>query len=164
MLFAACESTDSPNQTTNLLNFFLITQSTVFGIITADFLSGLVHWMADTWGSVELIVLGKAFIRPFREHHIDPTAITRHDFIETNGDNFMAIIPGLVYLLYFFHLNEQKTVYLNYNWICYLFSLAIFVAMTNQVSSRSHLLTNKSDISNDISYNYFYFSCFLRNF
>ena len=93
--------------------------------------------MADTWGTVELFILGKAFIRPFREHHIDPTAITRHDFIETNGDNFMAIIPGLVYLLYFFHLNEHKTVCLNYNWICYLFSLAIFIAMTNQVSDSS---------------------------
>jgi hypothetical protein len=108
------------------------------GIITADFLSGLVHWMADTWGSVELKVLGKAFIRPFREHHIDPTAITRHDFIETNGDNFMAIIPGLVYLLYNFQYNEPKHISMNYNWSCYLFLLGIFIAMTNQIHKWSH--------------------------
>lgn len=115
-----------------------ILTSALCGIVLADFLSGLVHWGADTWGSVDVPIIGKAFIRPFREHHIDPTSITRHDFVETNGDNFMLTLPFLGYMTYQFLCFPPDRITENYLWNCFVFLLAIFVAMTNQIHKWSH--------------------------
>ncbi len=62
------------------------------GMIIADFISGFVHWMFDSWGSVDTPVVGKLAIRTFRHHHVDPKAMAKHDFIETNGHNFALTV------------------------------------------------------------------------
>ncbi|CAO1316711.1 unnamed protein product [Diamesa serratosioi] len=133
-----------------IINFYLIIKhfrmdristvifSAVCGILTADFGSGMVHWAADSWGSIELPILGKNFLRPFREHHIDPTSITRHDFIETNGDNFMVALPILAKLTWIFCTKSRAEIQADYPLCAYLFLCSIFVAVTNQIHKWSH--------------------------
>jgi len=82
------------------------------------------------------LLLLKNLLRNFREHHIDPTAITRHDFIETNGDNFTLIVPLLSYIAYKFSFNSIGQIHDDYNLDLYIFLLAIFISLTNQVKIR----------------------------
>ena len=65
------------------------------GFLASDVLSGVVHWSADTLFGETTPFIGRRFIRPFREHHQDPRAITHHDFVETNGNNCLATSPVL---------------------------------------------------------------------
>ncbi len=64
------------------------------GYLTADFLSGVVHWAGDTLGDETTPFIGKNFVMPFRQHHVDPKEISTHDFIETNGNNCIVVLAA----------------------------------------------------------------------
>ena len=65
------------------------------GVLAADLASGIVHWTADTWGSETLPILGRRVLRPFRVHHVNPDDFIRRDFVDTNGDVSMLVVPFL---------------------------------------------------------------------
>ena len=105
------------------------------GLLCADFVSGFVHWLADTFGSVKIPLIGPAYIATFREHHHDPLEITRHDFIEVNGNNCVVILLFLPFVA-----NVQTMISpMSAAWLelwTVAFTLAIF--LTNQVHSWAH--------------------------
>jgi ubiquitin-conjugating enzyme E2 variant len=69
---------------------------------------------------------------------VDPTAITRHDLIETNGDNCLIMLPILTLVTLKYFICCQATINAWYPWDFFLFSLCIFVMLTNQIHKWSH--------------------------
>ena len=107
----------------------------VAAMIVADLLSGLVHWGADTWGTVETPLLGSGLIRSFREHHVNPKSITRHDFIEANGNSCLVLLP-VVALALVVPISPRAP------WglfaATFLGVLCFFLAATNEFHKRAH--------------------------
>jgi len=113
------------------------------GFVMADFVSGFVHWLGDTWGTTEMPILGKALIRPFREHHVDEKAITRHDYIETNGSNCLVAVPVAAAAL-FIPLTIEGWEAPALFALVSIGSMIFWVMMTNQIHKWSHLDADKT--------------------
>lgn len=69
------------------------------GALAADLFTGLVHWGCDTWGSERTPVVGPALIHSFREHHLDPQAMLRHDWVFVNREPGIAAAVGLAFFV-----------------------------------------------------------------
>ena len=108
------------------------------GMFGADIVSGLVHWGCDTWGSPTTPVIGPIFIRTFREHHVDAMAITRHDFVETNGSNCLVSAPVLGLALFVPARSGER---LGLLVAVASVSFCLFVFVTSQIHKWSHMVT-----------------------
>ncbi|KAN0043102.1 hypothetical protein ACTA71_010737 [Dictyostelium dimigraforme] len=116
-------------------NIWILLSSTVLAMFLADFFSGIVHWAADTWGSLDTPLVGNSFIRSFREHHVVPTQMTHHDVIETNGDNCMLTVPILaITALGDITMDSTYNMFL----MSFLVNLCFWVSLTNQIHKWSH--------------------------
>jgi hypothetical protein len=104
------------------------------GYIFSDFLSGFVHWAGDTVGDESTPVFGPNFVRPFRYHHVDPEDITRHDFVETNGNNCIVAAPVLMLVLFLLPATTGMLFY----FCTFIACTALFVFATNQFHKWAH--------------------------
>jgi plasmanylethanolamine desaturase len=106
----------------------------IAGILSADFVSGIVHWTADTWGSEAMPILGRRFIRPFRVHHVNPDDFLRRNFVDTNGD--VAMIVSVILAAIFFIPLDQTWGQAS---ALFLVAFAIGGLPTNQVHQWAHM-------------------------
>jgi len=107
----------------------------VLAVLCADLVSGLVHWLCDRFFAESTPVLGAMLIKPFREHHRDPLAITRHGFFELCGNNALAVIVPVALL----RLGEGPQANARAFFVhAFVIFLALAVFATNQVHKWAH--------------------------
>ncbi|HEX3694866.1 MAG TPA: fatty acid desaturase CarF family protein [Polyangia bacterium] len=94
----ACLAFRAAHSVHGALDLLWLSLTALAGYLIADFFSGFIHWAGDTLGDESTPMFGPNFVRPFREHHTDQKGITRHDFIETNGNNCIVSVPVVLLL------------------------------------------------------------------
>lgn len=115
---------------------WLIALAIPLGVVGGDFVSGLVHWAADTYGSEDTPMIGPSLVKPFRLHHLYPRDICTHGLVETTGNVCILAVPVLSASLYLMWLTPESGL-LAFLVICLTLVSAATVA-TNQFHKWAH--------------------------
>jgi hypothetical protein len=106
------------------------------GIVAGDFVTGVVHWFADTYFTENTPIIGRSLVKPFRLHHIYPRDICTHDLVEIAGNSCILAVPVLSMCWYLLWLLPES------GWLAFkvLFVsvLAITTVATNQFHKWAH--------------------------
>ena len=106
------------------------------GVAAIDLLTGIVHWACDRFGNATTPVLGPLLIRAFREHHVDPSAMVAHDWIETNGEPCVLAALALA-ILAFIAPNVHSGI--GASVVTLVWTMATVGAWANQVHKWAHM-------------------------
>lgn len=134
-LFTACSVVLAQNVRTVEPAVAVVTVG--FGVLLswflADALSGLVHYLADNYGSPDWPIVGDAFIRPFREHHDHPERMLEHGILERSGGP--ALLASLALGA---SLAIQGPALVELGVLGFSLGLGGFTALTNEVHALAH--------------------------
>jgi hypothetical protein len=79
---------------------WLVALGIPLGLVLSDFVTGLAHWVGDTYFSEDTPIIGPGFVKPFRLHHSDPLDICTHNLVTTLGNSCIIAAPALLLCLY----------------------------------------------------------------
>jgi ubiquitin-conjugating enzyme E2 variant len=115
---------------------WLLLAGALAGLLAADVAGGVAHWFCDSFFEEDSFLVGPVFIAPFREHHADPQAMTRHGFLELNGNSAVVLSPLLAFALWQWPSGLASGTQLFAGAVLGAFSAAAFA--TNQLHCWAH--------------------------
>jgi ubiquitin-conjugating enzyme E2 variant len=97
-------------------------------ILLVDFITGLVHWLEDSYWSEQTPLLGKWLVIPNLAHHRNGQDFIKKSWIQSSWD--LLIVATLIILTanYFNHLNWK------------IWEFAIIIANANQIHKWAHII------------------------
>ncbi len=101
----------------------------VLTILAIDFISGLIHWAEDTFGSATTPIYGKWIVEPNTLHHAHPSAFISKNWWQSSWD--LTLVSGII--VFVSYLNDMLT------WHVVLF--AFLGANANQLHKYAHMPT-----------------------
>jgi hypothetical protein len=86
---------------------WLVVIALPIAMLGGDFISGIVHWAADTYCSEDTPIVGQSLVKPFRMHHIYPRDICTHNLVATVGNVCILAFPVLSLTLVLMWLSDH---------------------------------------------------------
>ncbi len=115
---------------------WLVALGIPLGVVLGDFVTGIVHWIGDTYFSEDTPIIGPGFVKPFRQHHVYPRDICTHNIVTTLGNSCIFAVPAMLACLYLLFVGPVS------GWIAFtvltVTILAIATVATNQFHKWAH--------------------------
>lgn len=111
---------------TTLVALLSILLQIVGVVLLADFVSGILHWLEDTYGSEKTPLLGRIVVKPNVIHHHQPREFTKSPFWRRNS--VTMILAAIILAL--------GTAFLGASWQLYLF--CALAAVSNEMHCWTH--------------------------
>jgi plasmanylethanolamine desaturase len=110
----------------------------VAAYLVADLVSGVVHFVADTYFEIDTPLVGRKFVLPFRAHHACPEAMVAHDFVEANGDSCLVVLFALVPTALFVPVAAGGAAT---TWGSFVVAFSMLIVLTNEAHRYAHAET-----------------------
>jgi ubiquitin-conjugating enzyme E2 variant len=101
-------------------------------VLFADFITGLVHWLEDSYWSLETPILGKWIVEPNLAHHKNGQEFLKKSWLESSWD---LLIAGI--LLVFICADLHRL-----TWEVWLF--AVIIVNANQIHKWAHITRDEN--------------------
>lgn len=117
-------------------SLWLVLLAIPIAVVAGDFISGVVHWFADTYFSEKTPIIGPSLVRPFRLHHVYPRDICTHDLVTLVGNVCILAVPLLSLCLAVLWMAPDSG-WVAFKVICVAL-IAVFTVATNQFHKWAH--------------------------